>query len=82
MAQDRFDLEAAIMAAWGTSDDLELAAEDILESDAGYDVDKVVNTLVGLKELHDMRLRKLWGIFEALITAGVFTRAGEEVRHG
>lgn len=66
---DRFDLEQAIMNAWATADDLDLLARNVLEGDD--DTDTIVNTLEGLRQLHILRCKRLFDIFESLIEQGV-----------
>jgi hypothetical protein len=61
----RFDLEEAIMACWHTSDDVELAAEKVAGGETTED--SVLNTLQGIKELHDLRCQKLFKTFELLV---------------
>lgn len=61
----RFDLEEAIMACWHTSDDVTLLAEKI--ADDKPTEDSVLNTLQGIKELHDLRCQKLFKTFELLV---------------
>jgi hypothetical protein len=63
----RFDLEEAIMACWHTSDDVTLLAEKI--ADDKPTEDSVLNTLQGIKELHDLRCQKLFKTFELLVAS-------------
>jgi hypothetical protein len=58
----RFDLEDAITACWHTSDDIELIARGAESGD-----DALLNALIGVKELHDRRLQRVFNIFEQLI---------------
>lgn len=77
MPDHMFDLEQAIMACWTTSDDLELAANSILDSaNAGDEtlVDRVVNLLNGLKELHDMRCSRVMDTFTDMLENEQFKR--------
>lgn len=72
MKKDRFDLEAAIMSAWcNTSEDIDLIYHntDKLELTA-KDCDNLQNQLLGLKHINELRMAKLWEIFEALIKEG------------
>jgi hypothetical protein len=62
----RFDLEEAIMGCWHTSDDITLLADKIGGGETTED--SVLNTLQGIKELHELRCQKLFGIFETLVT--------------
>lgn len=58
---NRFDLENAIMACWNTVDDIRLLAESELPEE------ELLNGLVGLERLHDLRCKKVFDIFEKLI---------------
>jgi|LakMenEpi03Aug12_release.lakeMendotaPanAssembly.Ray.scaffolds.fasta_scaffold261313_3 hypothetical protein len=68
MANDRFELEQAIMNAWHTADDIGLLADAVIEDTV--DVDELSNVLLGLQQLHMMRAKKAFDIFEAMIEAG------------
>jgi hypothetical protein len=67
----RFDLEAAIMKCWTTADDLDMLAEHVLEEEPSTDT--IVNTLLGIQNMHEIRMTKIWNIFSALIAEGQFT---------
>lgn len=62
---DRFDLENAIMSCWGTKEDIELLAESF--SNKAMTEDEILNSLLGISSLHEMRCEKLMNIFEKLI---------------
>lgn len=62
---DRFDLEQTIMTCWSTADDLEILIESVVEG--GLDEDAVANVLIGLQQLHHLRMTRLWNIFERLV---------------
>lgn len=62
---DRFDLEGRIMECWSTKDDLLLVWEG--SEKEGLDLDGVVNAVVGLSEMHDLRCKRLWEVFEAMV---------------
>jgi hypothetical protein len=66
--KDRFDLEQAIMNAWATSEDLDLVYHntDNLHLNS-KDCDILQNQMLGLKYLFELRMEKVWSIFEALI---------------
>lgn len=66
---DRFTLEQAIMNAWHTADDLDLLIEGVLE-DASMTMDEIANALTGIRQLHNMRAKKVFDIFEQLIESG------------
>jgi hypothetical protein len=50
-----FDLEDAIYKVWQTSDDLEAFFKFHGDAEKPMTEDEVANTLLGLKQLHDMR---------------------------
>ena len=54
-----FDLEDAIYKVWQTSDDLELLFKHHGDAPTPMTEDEVANTLLGLKQLHDMRCHAL-----------------------
>lgn len=65
---DRFDLEQAIMAAWGTCEDIDLIYHNTDNLDLNAkDCDNIQNQLLGLKSITELRFEKLWHIFEELI---------------
>jgi len=55
----KVDLETAIMLAWQTSDDLELLFKHYGDHPAPMSEDEVLNALLGIKTLHDMRMEAL-----------------------
>ena len=71
MKKDRFDLETAIMSAWNTSEDIDLIYHntDSLELNA-KDCDTLQNQLLGLKHINDLRMSRVWDVFEELIKEG------------
>jgi hypothetical protein len=72
MNYDRFDLEDQIMKCWHVVEDVNDLYEHIGDSSEfaamppKY-VDKVMNKLLGVKELYDMRFQKLWDVFEVML---------------
>ena len=65
---DRFDLEAEIMHAWNTKDDLDSIAERLFDDPNGpMTEDEIGNLLVGLSELHNTRCIKLFHVFETMV---------------
>ena len=54
-----FDLEDAIYKVWQTSDDIELLFKHHGDAPKPMTEDEVANTLLGLKQLHDMRCHAL-----------------------
>lgn len=77
MNYDRFDLEEQIMKCWNVVDDVNDLYEHIGDSSEFVDmppkyVDKVMNKLLGVKELYDMRFQKLWDVFDNMLKDGQF----------
>ena len=65
---DRFNLEAEIMHAWNTKDDLDAIAERLIDGTDGTMTEDVIgNLLVGLSELHNTRCIKLFQVFETMV---------------
>lgn len=82
---DRFALEQAIHAAWSLVDDLKIYVESIEDFDEAnaskLDHDSVVNMLMALTEISDLRFRKLWDVFEQFIQYyKIEQRSPEEIR--
>ena len=68
MISSRFDMEQAILRAWGLQDDLDIITEAVLEQD--LTPDQIVNMLMGLSEIHNLRMQKLFSLFEYKIKDG------------
>ena len=65
---DRFDLETEIQNVWHTKDDLDAIAERIYDDPEGpMTEDQLGNVLIGLSELHETRMKKLWKVFEGMV---------------
>jgi len=62
---DRFDLEQQIMACWNVTSDIETLFEGVIESD--MTTDQIVNILLGMKQLYELKFDKLFNTFEQLI---------------
>ena len=70
---DRFNLEAEILNVWQTKDDLDAIAERVYDDpDGPLTEDEIGNVLIGLSELHDIRCKKLFRVFETMIKEKVF----------
>ena len=61
---DRFDLEQEIMNCWNVVEDLKMiyAAEHLYD-----DEDAMMNALLGLGSLYELKFQKLWDTFEGSI---------------
>jgi hypothetical protein len=71
MVKDRFDLEAAIMEAWSTTEDIDLIYHNTDNLDlTPKDCDMIQNQLLGLKYIADLRFQKLWDTFESVLSSG------------
>ena len=70
---DRFNLEAEILNVWQTKDDLDAIAERVSDDpDGPLTEDEIKNVLIGLSELHDIRCKKLFRVFETMIKEKIF----------
>jgi hypothetical protein len=64
---DRFDLEQAIMNAWATSEDLDLVYHNTDNLTLNpKDCDILQNQMLGLKYIFELRMEKVWDVFEKL----------------
>jgi hypothetical protein len=72
-----FDLEAEIMSVWNTKDDLELITSRMMDDPDPMSEDEIANVLIGLTELHDIRCKKLFNVFEAMLRERRFTAMGK-----
>lgn len=57
------DLEDAIYLAWRTSDDLDLFFKHHGDHPKPMTEDEVSNMIYGIKQMHDMRMEKLFEVF-------------------
>jgi hypothetical protein len=63
-----YDLESEIMSVWNTKDDLESITYRLMDDpDGPMSEDDIANVLIGLTELHDIRCKKLFNVFEAIL---------------
>lgn len=60
---DRFDLEQDIMNCWNVVEDIKTIYDRIDYTDQ----DQVMNSLLGLQTLYQMKFEKMWETFEKLI---------------
>lgn len=67
----RFELEQAIIACGNVNDDIEILLEALLDENA--DKERVANALIGMRELHEMRCKRTFDIFSAMIRDGLIT---------
>ena len=64
---DRFNLEAEIMSVWNTKDDLQSITSRMMDDPDPMSEDDIANVLIGLSELHDIRCKKLFNVFETMV---------------
>ena len=64
---DRFNLEAEIMSVWNTKDDLNAITSRMMDDPDPMSEDDIANVLIGLSELHDIRCKKLFNVFETMV---------------
>ena len=74
---DRFNLEEEIQNVWQTKDDLNAVAERLFEDTVFMTEDQIANVLIGLSELHDIRCKKLFNVFETMVKERRFAGMGE-----
>ena len=64
---DRYDLEEAMGEMLSTQNDIETLIYAIGDSPIKHTEDQLLNMLIGMKQLNEIRYQKMWGIFEQLI---------------
>lgn len=68
MKYDRFNLEEEIQNVWHTRDDLNAITDRFYDDpDGPMTEDELANVLIGLSELHETRMKKLWRVFETMV---------------
>lgn len=65
-----FDVEQDIMNCWNMVDDVKDAASYLVDNESFKDLsaenaDKIMNLLLGIHSVYQMRFEKLWNNFEA-----------------
>ena len=63
---DRFVLEEDISHQEDINDQINLLIEDILDNPDLVDADDIVNTLMGIVAVHELRTNKLWQHFKTI----------------
>ena len=74
---DRFNLEAEIMHVWNTKDDLNAITSRMMDDPDPMTEDDIANVLIGLSELHDIRCKKLFNVFESMVHEEQFVEKQE-----
>jgi hypothetical protein len=59
-----YDLEDAIMKVWQTSEDLDLFFRHHGDHPKPMTEDEVGNMILGIKQLHDMRMEQLYDMYK------------------
>jgi hypothetical protein len=61
---DRFTLEDQIMQCWNVTDDIEM----VYHTEGLYqDQDRMMNVLLGLQELYNIRFQRMFDTFEKMV---------------
>lgn len=60
----QFNLEQRIMQCWNVVDDLDVLFAHILDSEPAPTHDQIANTILGIKQLYDMKFYNLFSTFE------------------
>lgn len=63
----QFDLEQAIMAAWGTKEDLELFVKQLCDGPRQMTEDEIWNMVYGIACLHNARSEAVFELYEEYI---------------
>jgi hypothetical protein len=71
MDTSRFEMEQVIMRCWALSEDLSLLSETICNAEVS--ADQVANALIGMQALHEMRMEKLFSMFEQKVKDGTIS---------
>ena len=68
--KNRFDLEQEIMNCWRVTDDIDSVAHFVgeIEMDA-KDQDAILNMLLGMKQLYEVKFNVMFNTFEELVHA-------------
>lgn len=69
-SKDRFDLEQEMMNCWRVTDDIDAVAYFVgeVEMDA-KDQDAILNMLLGMKQLYEVKFNMMFSTFEELVHA-------------
>jgi hypothetical protein len=73
--KNRFDLEENLMKCWHVTDDLDMLAEIVGGTEMNAkDQDKLLNIIIGMKEMYNARFSTTFEVFEELIKNGNFEK--------
>ena len=73
---NRFDLEEAMSEMAQLSSDIDTIMYAYADAPIGATQDEMLNMLIGVKQLHEARYQKMWGIIEELIKNGTLSNKG------
>ena len=69
--KDRFDLEQEIMNCWHVTNDIDSVAHFVGQTSMNpKDQDAILNMLLGMKQLYEVKFGVLFETFEELVRAG------------
>ena len=69
--KDRFDLEQEMMNCWRVTDDIDSVAHFVGQIDIdAKDQDAILNMLLGMKQLYNVKFEVMFNTFEELVSAG------------
>ena len=72
---DRINLENEIMQCWRITDDLDVVANMIADTDMSpKDMDRLMNVVIGMKELYNVRFSEMFTTFEDMISHPYFEK--------
>ena len=75
---NRFDLEDAMSALHGMSDDIDTILHSYMDAKVRPTEDEMGNMLIGAKALHNARYQKMFEVFEELIKNGTISNKNIE----
>jgi hypothetical protein len=55
-----FEFEQALFKVWNITEDIEMLYEAAMQESGGLSVDQIANTLLGMKQLYELRFEKLY----------------------
>ena len=68
--KSRFDFEQEIQNAWSTCEDLKLFIRMKFDRKEAMTEDEEANVLIGLANMHNLRMQQVWETMETLIKYG------------
>jgi hypothetical protein len=68
--KSRFDFEQEIQTAWSTCEDLKLFIKMKFDRKEAMTEDEEANVLIGIANMHNLRMQQVWDTMETLIKYG------------